>query len=276
VLFRLWAYYHVVRQHWGFFSLYKRKADDYRAYPARLEWWFFNATLYVPLLLFLTSDWYAELPGYPDLGLQASIAGGITLASLLKPLLWAVYAVVILWYLGHNLMLYRSGVTLNGSKLVYMLLVIPLHLVAFSHPVMVLFAVPLVTVGHNIQYHCIVYSYGKNKYHPSGSESSSGFRWARAAFRNVGVYAMLGLLFTFLCYRGPWIDWLKRVTGIRFDEVAMNSLGMMAGIENPAALGLGEQIVAAVFVGWAMQHYYLDSKIWRVSRNRDVQKHLKV
>ena len=29
VLFRLWAYYHVVRQHWGFFALYKRKADDF-------------------------------------------------------------------------------------------------------------------------------------------------------------------------------------------------------------------------------------------------------
>lgn len=34
-----------------------------------------------------------------------------------------------------------------------MLLIIPLHFVAFSHPVMVFFAVPLVTVGHNIQYH---------------------------------------------------------------------------------------------------------------------------
>ena len=29
VFFRLWAYYHVVRQHWGFFQLYKRKADDF-------------------------------------------------------------------------------------------------------------------------------------------------------------------------------------------------------------------------------------------------------
>ena len=29
VFFRLWAYYHVVRQHWGFFTLYKRKASDH-------------------------------------------------------------------------------------------------------------------------------------------------------------------------------------------------------------------------------------------------------
>ena len=273
VFFRLWAYYHVVRQHWGFFSLYKRKANDYGAYPKRLEWWFFNLTLWIPLVLFMTSEWYVDLPGYPDLGLRAGIIGGLSVSSFVRPLAWTAYALVLAAYVVHNVILYRDGRDLNASKLLYMLLIIPLHFVAFSNPIMVFFAVPLVTVGHNIQYHCIVYAYGRNKY--PGLDNRR-FRWVKAAFRNVGVYALAGLVFTFLCYRGPWIEWLKGATGLQFDEIALNSLGMMAGIQDPAALGLGEQVVAAVFIGWAMQHYYLDSKIWRVSKNKDLRKHLKV
>lgn len=55
-----------------------------------------------------------------------------------------------------------------------------------------------------------------------------------------------------------------------------NSLAMMAGVRNPVELGLGEQVMAAVIVGFAMQHYYLDSKIWRVSKDRQVREYLKV
>jgi hypothetical protein len=69
---------------------------------------------------------------------------------------------------------------------------------------------------------------------------------------------------------------LKEATGLKLDEVLFNSLGMMAGIRDPAALGLGEQVFAAILVGFALQHYYLDARIWRVSRDRAVQKHLGV
>lgn len=33
---------------------------------------------------------------------------------------------------------------------------------------------------------------------------------------------------------------------------------------------------AILLVGFALQHYYLDARIWRVSRDRDVQHHLRV
>ena len=69
---------------------------------------------------------------------------------------------------------------------------------------------------------------------------------------------------------------LGSFTGLRLDEVLLNSLGMMAGVRDPAVLGLGEQIFAAALLGFAMQHYYLDSKIWRVSRDESVRRHLDV
>jgi len=273
VFFRLWAYYHVVRQHWGFFALYKRKAGECDARAHRADTWFFNLSLYLPLVLFMTSTWYSQTPGFPNLGLREPLVAGVSIGAVLFPLTAVTYMATVLGYLWLQVRNWRAGVTLNGSKLAYMTLIVPLHLVAFSHPVMAAFVVPLVTVGHNIQYHCIVYSYARRKY---GSSADPAHRVARLAFANVGAYALTGLLFTFLCYRGPWIGWMEQVLGVSLDRAVLNSLAMMAGVQDPSALGLGEQLFAAAIVGFALQHYYLDAKIWRVSRDRDVQKHLQV
>ena len=273
VFFRLWAYYHVVRQHWGFFQLYKRKADDFGPEVDRLDRWFFNLTFYCPLVMFMTSTVYASTPGFPDLGLRRPLVGEWSVGSVVYPLAWAVYLGVLLLYLVHLWRRWRSGATLNGSKLMYMLPLIPLHLAAFSHPILAVFLVPLVTVGHNIQYHCIVYTYAHAKY---PGRRGSEFRWARRLFRSVPAYFAAGLLFTLILYKGPVIEWFKGVSAGGLDVMAFNSLGMMAGVRDPAALALGEQVMAALIVGFAMQHYYLDSKIWRVRRDRQVQKYLKV
>ncbi|RMF64187.1 MAG: hypothetical protein D6743_09685 [Calditrichaeota bacterium] len=273
VFFRLWAYYHVVRQHWGFFTLYKRKADERGALTYQVDRWFFNLSLYMPLVLFLTSTFYEETPGFPPLGMRTPIVGGVSLGAVLHPLAWTAFLGVILFYLGFQLKLWRDGQVLNGSKLLYMALIVPLHFVAFSHPILAVFVVPLVTVGHNIQYHCIVYSFAQNKYRP---KTAAAYRWVKLLFKNFAVYALVGLLFTFAFYRGPWIDWLKAATGLKLDVVLLNSIGMMAGIRDPAKLALGERIFAAFLLGWAMQHYYLDSKIWRVSKDKDVQRNLNV
>jgi hypothetical protein len=164
VFFRLWAYYHVVRQHWGFFALYKRRAGEQDARMFREDYWFFNLSLYLPLLLFMTSTYYAETPGFPNLGLREPLVAGWSIGHVVYPAAVAAYALVIGAYATRQWRLWRAGHTLNGSKLAYMALLVPLHLTAFSHPLLAAFVVPLVTVGHNIQYHCIVYTYARRKY----------------------------------------------------------------------------------------------------------------
>src|SRR5262245_4202001 len=273
VFFRLWAYYHVVRQHWGFFSLYKRKAGDHDPVVNRVDWWFFNLSLYLPLAMFMTSAFYLKTPGYMDIGLMTPIVGEWSIATLLYPAAWGLYLGVILFYLGFQLKLVLNGSLVNGSKLLYMALIVPLHLVAYSHPIMAVFLVPLVTVGHNIQYHGFVYSSAQNKYQ---LKSKRKFRWLRGLFNNSWIYALVGLGFTLALYRGPCIDCLKHFTGWRLDKSVLNSLAMMAGVADPASLSLGEKVFAACITGFAMQHYYLDAKIWRVSKDKDVQKYLKI
>ncbi len=135
----------------------------------------------------------------------------------------------------------------------------PLHLAVFSHPLLALFVVPVVTVGHNLQYHRIVWVFGRNKYE---TRTEPSFRWARAAFASVPAYFALGLLFTLLLYQGPWIELVKStIAG------SIEGLSLVAGLAAPERASIGARVAATLFLGWAMQHYYLDSKIWRVRRD---------
>jgi uncharacterized membrane protein (DUF485 family) len=269
VLFRLWAYYHVVRQHWGFVALYRRKNGDMAPAAGRVDTWFFNLAFYAPLAMFLTSPLYERTPGFPSLGLQ-----NLAVTPVLHVLIWALFLGAILFYIGYQIHLRRQGQPLNGPKLILLGTLIPLHLVAFSNPWLAALVTPIVTVGHNLQYHRIVWMYGQNKY--ATPEGRSKYRPAAAIFGRFWIYFGVGLLFTFALYRGPWIDWARSAVGMSLDQSFLNGVGMMAGLADPTKLNLGQQLFGALLLGWAMQHYYLDSKIWRVGRDRSVAKQLQV
>lgn len=262
VFFRLWAYYHVVRQHWGFLVLYKKRNDDLDdPTENRADSWFFNATLYLPLLMFMAAPWYDQT-GMPSLGVSAEMRG------LARPALFAAYPLVLAAYAWYQLRRYREGRPRNGPKLLFLASIVPLHLVVFLHPLLALFIVPVVTVGHNLQYHRIVWEFARNKYR---STEAPAYRWPRFAFRSVPVYLALGLAFTLLLYQGPWIELVKSHLAH-----AVDGLGLLAGVTSPASAGIGARVAATLFLGWAMQHYYLDSKIWRVRRDPSVSENLKV
>jgi hypothetical protein len=274
VFFRLWAYYHVVRQHWGFFMLYKRRNHDLDdARENQIDKWFFNLSLYLPLAMFMTSGFYDTTPGFPSLGLRQNLFGTISIGGLLYPLTWALFLFTMVGYGVWQWRRWQIGAPINGAKLLLMLAIIPLHFVAFAHPILVVFVVPLVTVGHNLQYHRIVWTYGQNKY---GAEQRAGFTMAKKIFSRLPIYILTGLLFTFALYQGPWINFLRHTFGLQLDQSLLNSIAMMAGVVDPSKLNLGEKIFAGMISGWAMQHYYLDAKIWRVRRDAMVRKGLGV
>lgn len=265
LFFRLWAYYHVVRQHWGFVALYRRKNGEADPAGERLDARVFYTLLGAPLVMFLTGSFYSRTPGMPALGLEHLRPFGLPVAALLHGLAWAAFTAALVSYGWHQLRLWRQGRPLNGPKLLLLAAVVPLHLAAFNHPYLAALVLPVITVGHNLQYHRIVWVYGRAKYQ-TGAPG--------AIFRNVAVYALLGLLFTFALYRGPWIDWLKATLGVALDHSVLGGIGMMAGLSDPAAMTLGQQLFGACLLGWAMQHYYLDAKIWRVGRDRAVAEQL--
>lgn len=274
VFFRLWAYYHVVRQHWGFLMLYKRKNNDMQPATNKVDAWAFNLLLYSPLVMFVMGPFYSKTPGMPPLGVEALRWGSFYLPGLLYYVAWITFLGTLLYWVGYQVTQWRQGQQLNGPKLLFMLSIIPLHLLALNNPWLAAMLVPIVTVGHNLQYHRIVWQFGQNKY--VKSEPTPGFALTRLIFSRAWIYMGVGLLFTFALYRGPWVDWLQATTGIALDKSVLNGVGMMAGLENPMDLNLGQQLFGAFLIGWAMQHYYLDAKIWRVGRDKSVAKQLNV
>ncbi len=263
VFFRLWAYYHVVRQHWGFLRLYARKnpaAED--ALEFRVDRWVFPALFYLPIGWYLTAPWYGET-GMPALGLGTEVAGR-SLAAWLHLPVGTVWLAAAVGYGAFQWSCFRRGRPRNLPKLLLLAGTAPLHAAAFASPLAALFAVPLVTAGHNLQYQRFVWDYGRRRYRSSGAAARTP---AAFSFRNPLVYFALGLAFTLLFYRGPVAGFLAAGFAGILDSVLLPLAGLVAGAPGSGGGSLGGQVVSAALLGWAMQHYYLDARIWRVSKD---------
>jgi len=267
--FRLWAYQHVVRQHWGFLSLYKRKNDDGRdPIENRADCWFFNLALYLPLAMFVSAPWYSDT-GFPHA--DAALLGGVKVVEAIHAACFVLYVTVAVGYVSFQFVRWLGGVERNGPKLLFLASIVPLHFMVFAEPLLGYFIVPIVTVGHNLQYHRIVWSYGQNKY---AGDTSRRYRWTRPVFRNVWLYIGLGALFTFALHRGPWVDFLEDTLSAFFDRWVVGGIGLVAGLNDIAGSGIGAQAVGLLFTGWSLHHYYLDGKIWHVNRDPSVARSL--
>ena len=264
VFFRLWAYYHVVRQHWGFLRLYARRnpaAEDELEF--RVDRFVFPAVFYLPIGWFLTAPWYAE-SGMPELGFATEIGGRALGAWFHYPLGWA-WLLTVIGYAAFQWRRYLQGVPRNLPKLALLAATVPLHATAFSGPLLVLFVVPLVTAGHNLQYQRFVWDYGQRRYRYGGGP-------AAFSFRNPVLYFALGLLFTLACYRGPLVQWVSGALAGFLNEAVLPLAGLVAGAPGSGGGSLGAEVIAASLLGWAMQHYYLDARIWQVSKDARLRK----
>jgi len=267
--FRLWAYHHVVRQHWGFLNLYKRKNGDLDdPVENRADAWFFNLSLYLPLLMFVSAPWYREM-GFPLAA--GGLFGTILATQMLHSVSLILYLGVVVGYILYQTARWLNGVERNGPKLLFLFSIVPLHFIVFAEPLLGYFVVPIVTVGHNLQYHRIVWTYGQNKY---AGDDTGRYRLAKPVFRHLWLYVLLGVVFTFAFHRGPWIDFLEKTLSIYFDLWILQGIGLVAGLKNPVKAGIGAQVIGLLFTGWSLHHYYLDGKIWHINHDPSVAKSL--
>ncbi len=181
----VWAYYHVVRQHYGFLMLYKVKNRDLDPLDNRLDTLFLASMLTAPpFLRFFV--WHPE-----ELGLPKRYA-----LTALEPVVWLLVGSITaayLWRLAHR----RAW---NVPKLLLIAAVVPLHWLTF-HFMSWKAAVPTVTIVHNLQYHALVWFHNRNRY--AGADAGRRFGFLPAAVaRSRALSALAGLIFSLL-YRLP-------------------------------------------------------------------------
>ncbi|HLK47736.1 MAG TPA: hypothetical protein VKT49_06360 [Bryobacteraceae bacterium] len=199
LLVAVWAYYHVMRQHYGFLVLYKVKGRDLRPLDNLLDRGFLGIMLVFP-------PFHRFFIHHPEeLGLPFSLARWDQPA-------WIVIGVTAAAYLARQLLRWRAGEPFNGPKYLLMASVIPLHWLTFAY-LSWQAATPTVTIVHNLQYHALIWFHNRNRYAAANAEGRHG-RIPAAVSRSLLAYACVALVFSAL-YRIPGFQ-LGNVSNLAF------------------------------------------------------------
>ncbi len=196
LLVGVWAYYHVVRQHYGVMVLLKVSKRDLDPLDNFLDRLFIGVALVFP-------PFHRFFVHHPEeLGLHRSVAGA-------EPVLWAIVAATLAVWGWRQV---TRPVPPNIPKLLLFAGVIPLHWLTFA-TMSWQAAVPTVTIVHNIQYHAIVWLHNRNRYGGADAALLHGTVPAAAA-RSLAAYAAMAVAFSLL-YRVPGFQ-LGRVSDLAF------------------------------------------------------------
>jgi hypothetical protein len=183
----VWAYYHVVRQHYGFMVLYKVKQRDLARLDNVLDRVFLGVMMVAP-------PFHRFFIHHPEeLGLPFSF-------PRLEAPLWWIVGITGLVYFVRQWMRYRAGEPVAAAKFLLFAAIMPLHWLTFAFMSWKA-AVPTVTIVHNLQYHAIVWFHNRNRYRAADSVSQHG-RIPAAVSRSLLAYGAVALVFS-AAYRIP-------------------------------------------------------------------------
>ena len=246
----LWAYYHLVKQHYGFMVLYKKKNGDLSRIDNALDRLLLLFAFNYPFVEFIARDpeAMARVP--------AVLRGGVS--GFAKLLLAGTILLFIAW-LGRQIQRAITGESLNVPKYLLLAAAIPMHWIVLLTPMphKPIAIVAILTIYHNFQYHRLIWFHNK-KYRP---ETREQYGAAEFISRRVWYYIAFGIIFGVI-YQGP-----RQILGY---------LGLQNAAAGATSQTFAIQLGISFLWGYAFIHYYLDSKIWRVRRDPSVGEALKM
>jgi len=257
----LWAYYHLVKQHYGFMVLYKKKNNDLAPIDNALDRWLLMFGFNYPFAAFIAHD-PAAMARVPPI-----LRGGVNAVAMI--LLVGTLVLGIGWLI-RQLQRAILREPLDVPKYLLLAAALPLHWIVLITPMPAkpVALVAILTIYHNLQYHRLIWFHNQ-KYGARASraltaagETPAYQTYGPAAIisRRLVYYLGFGILFGII-YQGPrqYLGYLNLHTG-----------------DAPGALSTPVQLGIAFLWGYAFIHYYLDSKIWRVRRDPSVGKALQM
>ncbi len=268
----LWAYYHLVKQHYGFMVLYKKKNNDLAPVDNALDRLLLLFAFNYPFVAFIARD--PEAMKRVPAALQSGVNG------LAMVLLAGTIVLAVAW-LGRQVQRAVTGEALNVPKYLLLAAAIPMHWIVLLTPMphKPIAIVAILTIYHNLQYHRLIWFHNK-KYtrnqtvreqlrgsSPTVREGSSldttvlntKYGAAELISRRLLYYIAFGILFG-LIYQGP-----RQILGY---------IALKNGDGGMRETSFATQLGISFLWGYAFIHYYLDSKIWRVRRDPSVGKAL--
>lgn len=252
----LWAYYHLVKQHYGFMVLYKKKNGDLAPIDNALDRLLLLFAFNYPFVAFIARDPEA-MSRVPQL-LRPGVNGLATV------LLIATILLAIAW-LARQVQRAIIGEPLDVPKYLLLGAAIPMHWIVLLTPMphKPIAIVAILTIYHNLQYHRLIWFHNQKYRVRDGKTDQSDVREKYGAASLISgrliYYIAFGILFGVI-YQGP-----RQLLGyLSFQKASAGAT------EQSLAVQLG----IAFLWGYAFIHYYLDSRIWRVRRDPAVGKAL--
>lgn len=260
----LWAYYHLVKQHYGFMVLYKKKNNDLAPVDNALDRLLLLFAFNYPFVAFIARD--PEAMKRVPAALQSGVSG------LAMVLLAGTIVLAVAW-LGRQVQRAITGEALNVPKYLLLAAAIPMHWIVLLTPMphKPIAIVAILTIYHNLQYHRLIWFHNK-KYVGTAARGSNAtvkegrpssaidprqkYGAAELISRRLLYYIAFGILFG-LIYQGP-----------------RQILGYISLKGGDGSQSFATQLGISFLWGYAFIHYYLDSKIWRVRRDPSVGKAL--
>ncbi len=278
ILFNLWAYWHVIRQHYGILALYKRKNNDFDDRDSQIDKVLLYGGLIAPFLTFTIRHPEARdlfrlptaFPAYPE--------GSVFSTAFMSQLHWEHIVIflsvsfmiaIILIFSIRQWQRWKNGQTLNLPKILFFIALIPLYAYINYSPAVT--TAPLiaftafVTIYHDVQYHAIVWFYSQNRYQKPGVDKKK-YGLAVKLSQNFAIYALAGItMAALLRVTGSFLD----VTP-GFEPLVMTSQITLFGDISTSELLLG------FVIGIPLHHYFVDQYIWRPSKDKTLQEDLKI
>ncbi len=257
----LWAYHHVVKQHFGFVALYRARHGELD----RRETWLYKnylvVSLWIPVVMVFatTVHWLQEVPlvrwAYLQQGWDPRPIGAL-ITAVCRVMFWVLQAA----FVGYLASRYLNGRPINLPATLIILACVPLHWLVINaaldvsevgDPIAAYAFVPLTTIYHNMQYQGLVWHYNTIKYRRPGAAAEHGL--AATLNKNLPVYLGCGLLYTVV-------------------TIGTESYGIYdADAMNRATSTLGPLVASAIW-GFSFMHYYLDRNIWKVREDADLRR----
>jgi hypothetical protein len=236
-----WAYYHLVKQHYGFMILYKKKNNDLAEIDNLIDRAFLLLGMTYPFLHFLSHGVAAA--GRVPFSLETGFFWW------LENLVLFAFVVSLILFAGRQAVRLYLRKPIDAPKMLLLAAALPMHWIVLRllEPVAdgALAAVATLTIYHNIQYHRIIWFHNNNKY-ARAAKSAAASKFGLASVINKTVWRYIGFALLFgAAYHIP-----------HYTMVAPNGLAM------------------GFIWGGAFTHYYLDSKIWRVRRDAQLNQNL--
>jgi hypothetical protein len=143
----VWAYWHLVRQHYGFLALYRRRANDVAQRRVQLDTIALWVGCLYPYVRFSLGD------GYLRSGLPQTIPPA--LAASLRSMLDGAFALAVIALVAFAI----ATRPRLGPRHLLVALVVGFHLIVFAALDNLLTITAALTIFHNLQYHRIVWQY---------------------------------------------------------------------------------------------------------------------